>query len=151
MFYTCFSLFNSWRNMGYLPGMRCLCPLICYYQNPLRSCANTKVTSVTDITALVLALVLSLLSAVGLLIALYASDMFVCPFQFCILNSFTNWGPFYLIYFRHYITKTRLFKYIENFTTKTGKFADKKLWYFSYFCLKHRLCELVRTASVRRF
>ena len=75
--------------MGYLPGMRCLCPLICYYQNPLRSCANTKVTSVTDITALVLALVLSLL-AVGLLIALYASDMFVCPFQFCILNSFTN-------------------------------------------------------------
>ena len=24
------------------------------------------------------------------------------------------------------ITKTRLFKYIENFTTKKGKFSDKK-------------------------
>ena len=27
-----------------------------------------------------------------------------------------------------YITKTRLFKYIENFTTKNWKFSDKKLW-----------------------
>ena len=35
------------------------------------------------------------------------------------------------------ITKTRLFKYIENFTTKKkGKFSDKKFWYFSYFCSK---------------
>ena len=25
------------------------------------------------------------------------------------------------------ITKTRLFKYIENFTTKNGKFSDKKI------------------------
>ena len=33
------------------------------------------------------------------------------------------------------ITKTHLFKYIENFTTKEGKFSDKKFWYFSYFCL----------------
>ena len=33
-----------------------------------------------------------------------------------------------------HITKTRLFKYIENFTTKTGKFSDKKnsdIFYFS--------------------
>ena len=37
------------------------------------------------------------------------------------------------------ITKTRLFKYIENFTSKNWKFSDKKLWYFSYICLKHRL------------
>ena len=29
------------------------------------------------------------------------------------------------------ITKTRLFKYIENFTTKKWKFSDKKFWYFS--------------------
>ena len=29
------------------------------------------------------------------------------------------------------ITKTRLFKYIENFTTKNWKFSDKKIWYFS--------------------
>ena len=26
------------------------------------------------------------------------------------------------------ITKTRLFKYIENFTTKKGKFSNKKFW-----------------------
>ena len=46
------------------------------------------------------------------------------------------------------ITKTRLFKYIENFTSKNWKFSDKKFWYFFYFCSKHRLWVLVRTASV---
>ena len=34
------------------------------------------------------------------------------------------------------ITKTHLFKYIENFTTKNWNFSDKELWYFSYFCSK---------------
>ena len=34
---------------------------------------------------------------------------------------------------------------------KTGKFSDKKFTYFSYFCSKHRLWVLVRTASARRF
>ena len=34
---------------------------------------------------------------------------------------------------------------------KKWKFSDKKLWYFSYFCSKHRLWVLVRTASPRRF
>ena len=29
-----------------------------------------------------------------------------------------------------YITKTRLFKYIENFTAKKGKISDKKFWHF---------------------
>ena len=28
------------------------------------------------------------------------------------------------------ITKTRLFKYTKNFTSKNWKFSDKKLWYF---------------------
>ena len=28
------------------------------------------------------------------------------------------------------ITKTRLFKYIENFASKNWKFSDKKPWYF---------------------
>ena len=38
------------------------------------------------------------------------------------------------------ITKTRVFKYIENFTSKNWKKKiDKKNWYFSYFCSKHRL------------
>ena len=45
-----------------------------------------------------------------------------------------------------YITKTRLFKYFETFTTKNWKFSDKTFWYFSYSCAKHRLWVLVRTA-----
>ena len=49
------------------------------------------------------------------------------------------------------ITKTRLFKYIENFTTKNLKFSDKNSDIFSYFCSEHRLWVLVRTASLRRF
>ena len=42
------------------------------------------------------------------------------------------------------ITKTCLFKYSENFTTKK-KISDKKskVWYFSYFCSKHRLWYLL--------
>ena len=50
-----------------------------------------------------------------------------------------------------YITKTRLFKYTENFTTQKGKISNEKFWYFSYFCSKHRLWVIVRTASARRF
>ena len=42
--------------------------------------------------------------------------------------------------------KTRLFKHIENFTTKR-KFSDKDSDIFSYFCSKHRLWVLVRTTS----
>ena len=48
----------------------------------------------------------------------------------------------------HNITKTRLFKYIENFTTKNWKFSDTNSDIFSYFCSKHRLWVLVRTASL---
>ena len=47
--------------------------------------------------------------------------------------------------FSDIITKTCLFKYTENFTSKNLKFSDKNLWYFSYFCSKHRLWALVRT------
>ena len=37
----------------------------------------------------------------------------------------------------HTITKTRLFKYIENFTTKKkGKFSDKKILIVFKFMLK---------------
>ena len=48
------------------------------------------------------------------------------------------------------ITKKRLFKYIENFTSKIWKFSDKKFWYFSYVCSKHRLwvlCEAILTST----
>ena len=49
------------------------------------------------------------------------------------------------------ITRTRLFKCIENFTNKNWKNSDEKLWYFSYFCSKRELWVHVRTASERRF
>ena len=49
------------------------------------------------------------------------------------------------------IMKTCLFKYTENFTIKKWKFSDKKFRYFSYFCSKHRLWVLIRTASLRQF
>ena len=51
------------------------------------------------------------------------------------------------------ITKTCLFKYTEILTTKKLKLLDKKkkIWYFSYFCSKHRLWVLIRTASTRWF
>ena len=51
----------------------------------------------------------------------------------------------------HIITKTRLCKYIENFTSKNWNFLNKKLIFFSHFCSKHGLWVLVRTASARRF
>ena len=50
-----------------------------------------------------------------------------------------------------YITKTRLFKYIENFTAKKGKFSDKNSDIFHIFFWKHKLWVLVRTALERRF
>ena len=40
--------------------------------------------------------------------------------------------------------------YWKFYTTKKWKFSDKKFWYFSYFCSKHWLWVLLRTASVRR-
>ena len=65
---------------------------------------------------------------------------------------FWHWGS-YDKYYMQWITdigvvrKTRLYKYIDNFTSKNSEFSVKKLWYFSYFCSKHRLWVLVRTAS----
>ena len=49
------------------------------------------------------------------------------------------------------ITKTRLFKYIDTFTSKSWKFSDKKNLIFSHFCSKHRLWVLVRTAYIENF
>ena len=39
----------------------------------------------------------------------------------------------------------------ENFTIKKWNRSDKKFWYVSYFCSKHRLWVLVRTALQRQF
>ena len=44
---------------------------------------------------------------------------------------------------KSYITKTRLFKYIENFTTKNWKCSDKNSEIFLCFCSKHRLRVLI--------
>ena len=38
------------------------------------------------------------------------------------------------------ITKTCLFKYNENFTTKKWKFSDKKSWYFFHISAKNIDC-----------
>ena len=59
-------------------------------------------------------------------------------------------GPFVFI---HTITKTCLFKYIENIPTKHCTISDKNIWHFFFFFIlsKNRLLVLVRTASARRF
>ena len=45
-------------------------------------------------------------------------------------------GAFYSLRAIQSITKTSLFKYTENFTSKKWKFSDKKLWYFFILLLK---------------
>ena len=54
---------------------------------------------------------------------------------------------------RHFITKTCLYNFDPPWTpllySKTGVYRG--IHYFSYFCSKHRLWVLVRTASPRRF
>ena len=40
---------------------------------------------------------------------------------------------------------------LKTLTPKNENFQIKKIWYFSYFCSKHRFWVLVRTASARRF
>ena len=49
------------------------------------------------------------------------------------------------------ITKTRLFKYMDYYTTKNWKFSDKNSDIFHISPQKHRLLVVVRTASLRRF
>ena len=50
-----------------------------------------------------------------------------------------SFGRFWSFSQGRQLTKTRLFKYIESFTTKKGNFSEKKIWYFSYSSSKHRL------------
>ena len=40
----------------------------------------------------------------------------------------------------HSNTKTRLFKYIENFTSKNWKFSDKKIWNFFHISVQNIDC-----------
>ena len=50
-----------------------------------------------------------------------------CSLFLSLCASVVSYGVFVLFLFvPHLITKTRLFKYIENFTAKNWKFSDKK-------------------------
>ena len=76
-------------------------------------------------------------------------------------NSAFGWAMFLTFLYFHISIATCAFHLIhyENmpiqiywkFTTKKGKISDKNSDIFSYFCSKHRLWGLVRTASARRF
>ena len=68
----------------------------------------------------------------------------------CLLHKSAKWG-FRIWLTVANITKTRLFKYIQNFTSRNWKFSDKNSDFFSHFYSKHRFWVLVRTASARRF
>ena len=68
-------------------------------------------------------------------------------FSSCLLAQQRWWH----MWIKFIITKTCLFKYTENFPTKKWKFSDKNSDIVSYFCWKHRLLVLVRTALPRRF
>ena len=37
------------------------------------------------------------------------------------------------------ITKTQIFKYIENFTTKKGKFSDETFWIFLHILVQNMI------------
>ena len=60
---------------------------------------------------------------------------------------------FYLLYqfllqIEHFITKTRLFKYTENFTTKNWKFSDKKFEYFFHISVQNSEAVLTSTHTL---
>ena len=54
----------------------------------------------------------------------------VCLFLYVIIKGITYC----------FVTKTRLFKYIQNFTSKIWKFSDKKLWYFFHISAQNIDC-----------
>ena len=86
----------------------------------------------------------------------FSIHLFVCflfvgqSINICV-NS--NFDPNVQVHFPRTITKTRLFKYMENFTSKKLEiFQIKNSDSFHISAQKkHRLWVLVRTASVRRF
>ena len=68
-----------------------------------------------------------------------------CIYLYSILRGWHNWfivkssfvliHPLRILKKKFPITKISLCKYIENFISKNWKLSDKKLRYFSYFCL----------------
>ena len=66
-----------------------------------------------------------------------------------VMNRFIK--RFQYIYVWHSLRKHAYSNIMKISPPKTEKLQIKKLRYFSYFCSKHRLSVLVRTASARRF
>ena len=68
---------------------------------------------------------------------MYHLILFFCIFQKTGFDIACKFSPYmlhiwYFMQIVFIITKTRLFKYIENFTTKMEKFQlKKKFWYFN--------------------
>ena len=70
-----------------------------------------------------------------------------CETNYCAFRHLSE-SRFFARRFTH-ITKTCLFEYTENFTSRNWKLSDTKIFFI--FLLKIRLWILVRTASTRRF
>ena len=65
--------------------------------------------------------------------------------------KFLNSENFSEMYSSSFITKTRLFKYSENFTTKNWKFSDKKNLLFLHFCSKHSITKTCLSKYIEHF
>ena len=57
----------------------------------------------------------------------------------------------FVVFQKYSLRKHAYLNKLKILPPKEWKSSDKKFWYFSYFCSKHRLWVLVRTASPRRF
>ena len=80
----------------------------------------------------------------------FCIDRFICGVCFVIIYSWSLSG--FGASEGLCITKTRLFKYIENFISKNWEFSDKNSNIFHISAQNiYRLWVLVRTASARRF
>ena len=61
-----------------------------------------------------------------------------------------RWGSTFVVHLQNSLQKHAYLNIKKISSPKTENFEIKN-WYFSYFCSKHRLWVLVRTASARRF
>ena len=66
-------------------------------------------------------------------------------------SAYLFWYLVFLLIFFYSLQKQAYSNILKFLPPKQENFQIKKSWYFSYFCSKHRLWVLVRTASARRF
>ena len=69
----------------------------------------------------------------------------------CFNVHFTNIKSNISLHFLYNHYENTPIQIYRNFHLQKLKIFRRKIWYFSYFCSKHRLWVLVRTASPRRF